>query len=138
MSRFLVYTATFVFVLSLTVFIVLFGPAPRFRLAYNQQDKRANHRNTPIGLANRVLTKDVPEIVKRFDNLLTGGRVGKVCGYVFGAGTPLVMVLQCGDTADVDNIPFPDDWRYMHLLPDNVEAYPWSGGVGHPLVRLGT
>lgn len=52
----------------------------------------ADCRNTPIGLANKVLTHDVPRVVYRVDRALTGGRAGKVCGYVFSAGTPLIMV----------------------------------------------
>jgi hypothetical protein len=49
-------------------------------------------RNTPIAAANKVLTKDIPWIVNSVDRMLTGGRVGYVCGYIFSPRTPLIMV----------------------------------------------
>ena len=58
------------------------------RRAYTSPD----FRNTPIGIANIVLTQDVPRVVQSVDGRLTGGRAGKVCGYIFSAGTPLIMV----------------------------------------------
>jgi hypothetical protein len=51
-------------------------------------------RNTPIGIANRILTKDVPGVARRLDRLLTGGRLGKVLGYIFSPATPVIMVFK--------------------------------------------
>ncbi len=90
MASVIFYAALFVVVFSLIVFIVLFGPAPRFR--YVTHINRADFSNTPIGLANRILTHDVPRVVQSVDGTLTGGRLGKVFGYVFSARTPLIMV----------------------------------------------
>ena len=90
MASVVLYAILFVLVFSVVVFVVLFGPAPRFR--YATRCILPHFRNTPIGFANRILAQDVPRVVQGVDKALTGGRVGTVCGYVFSAGTPLIMV----------------------------------------------
>jgi hypothetical protein len=95
MRSVLFYALLFVLVFSILVFIVLFGPAPRFRYRPRPLGRVRTDvcRNTPIGVANRFLTHDVPRVLGAVDGTVTGGRAGKVCGYVFSAGTPLIMVI---------------------------------------------
>ena len=92
MPSVLAYALLFVLVFSLLVFIVLFGPAPRFRYRTIGRARTDMRRNTPIGVANRFLTHDIPRVAGAVDGAVTGGRAGYVCGYVFSAGTPLIMV----------------------------------------------
>jgi hypothetical protein len=81
MASTLTYALLFIVIFSLFVFIVLFGPSPRFR-------------DTPIGLANRILTNDIPRVLNKVDAAVTGGWTGKVLGYVFSPRTPLIMVFR--------------------------------------------
>ena len=94
-------------------------------------------RNTPIGFANRILTKTIPNILINVDNVATGGRLGRFLGYFFSERTPLVMVcLVSVPPSDfvADYIPFPHDRWNSDILFHNMEKHPWSRDALDPCV----
>jgi len=97
------------------------------------------NRNTPIGIANRVLTKDVPWVAGSVDRFLTGGRIGKILGYIFSPATPVIMVsrhLQTRSELTLDYISVFDDGGNMGVFQDDVEKYSWTGCVVDTLVHI--
>lgn len=75
--------ATFVFILSLIVFVALFGQLPALR-------------KTPIGWLQRALCLHMPNGLKAVDRSITGGRItlkGQRLGhYLFYEKNPVVLV----------------------------------------------
>ena len=75
-------------------------------------------------------------MLNAIDRALIGGRVGKVCGYIFSPKTPLIMVpSNRRKILIVDDIPLSYDWRDIHILSNDMETYPWTRCITNTLVR---
>jgi hypothetical protein len=73
-----------------------------------------------------VLSKDVPFVLEKLDQMLTKGLLGRFFRYICSDRTPIIMVNPssspcCFQSDRADNVPYPYGWRDVSLFQYDVE-----------------